>query len=116
MSFVQNRRTVIRVMSSALAIKEEMRRDVPVILASVREPCKIIAFDAGITERGFEKNKAGESLPSLPVAIAYAKRIPAFREYLLRWLDAATGDSGEDPSRVLADIERLLMERGKKPA
>lgn len=101
-------------MKNALALKHEFRSRVPDLVRASGIPSKVLAFDIGITERGVEKIKGGDSLPSLPVAIAMAQRIPALREYLVRLMNAELGESGEDPARVLDELTKMLAKHMNK--
>jgi hypothetical protein len=94
-------------MGLALAVEQELIETLPAVVQRIREPAKVIAFKLGKTPRCVEGARQGEHLTSLPVAIALARLYPEFREYLTRLMDAETGESGEDPSFLMSEINRL---------
>ena len=105
-----NPRTVpgIDRMSAALAIRDELVREVPRLLQAERESAKIIALRAGVTPRCVEGLREHEHAPSAHVLLALAKQYPTVRALVLRLMDAETGDSGESPAAVLDQIAKLV--------
>ena len=96
-------------MSAALAIRQDMLAELPRILnMEVRESAKIIAFNIGKTTRCVEGLRQGEHLGAGETLIALGRKYKPVRDYLTRLMNAETGDSGEDPSKVLSEIQRLL--------
>lgn len=98
-------------MGLALAIERDLMQEVPSAIQRIKGSAKVIALKLGKTPRCIEGLRQGQHIPSLPVALALARICPDFRELLKRHMDAETGESGEDPSRVLAEIQRLLQQR-----
>jgi transcriptional regulator with XRE-family HTH domain len=101
-------------MSAALAIEQELVALVPSTLQRDRRSAKVIALRVGTTPKAVENWRQGNNLPTIPHFIALARQYPELRVKVLEWLDASTGDSGEDPSRLLNDIARFLQQRGKR--
>lgn len=97
-------------MSTALAIKADLLDTVPETLRRISEPAKVISFKVKITERAVEKLRGSNHLPSLPVALALARHYPEFRELLVRYMDAQTGQTEEDPMRLLHNINTQLSQ------
>lgn len=97
----------VRLMVAALAIEQDLRDMIPRMLA--REPAKIIAFKATATPRTAANWQEGLNLPQVPHFIMLARQYPELRAKVLEWLDASTGDSGDDPSRVLNEIQKLIQ-------
>lgn len=77
-------------MSALTKIEEEMRDAVPRILR--REPAKVIAFRAGVTERTAENWASAKNLPNAPSLLALAREYPELRDLVLRWLDTHDAD------------------------
>ncbi|MBN9497836.1 MAG: hypothetical protein J0H39_13855 [Alphaproteobacteria bacterium] len=96
-----------RLMVAAVAIEQDLRDMIPRLLA--REPAKVIAFKTAATPRSAANWQEGLHLPQVPHFIMLARQYPELRAKVLEWLDASTGDSGEDPSRVLNEIHRLIV-------
>lgn len=92
----------------ALQIEQELRDIVPRVTA--RQSAKVIAFNAGATQRTAENWQAGLNLPQGPHLIMLARQFPELRSKVLEWLDADSGD-GNDPSRVLDEIAKLVKGR-----
>jgi hypothetical protein len=92
---------------SALQIRECLIVEFPVAIRAVQETSKLIAHDIDTTPRTIEGQRQGQHLPSLPVGLALARKYPHIKKLFLRLMDAETGDSGEDPTRVLNEIQRL---------
>lgn len=101
---------------SALAIAKEYREIVPRILKEERRTAKIIALRVDATPKSVENWRDGINGPSVPYFIALAREIPELKRKVLEWLDAATGESEDSPERVLADIAKLLEQRGRPPS
>jgi hypothetical protein len=99
---------------SALAatVEREARELLPRVIG--QECAKVIAFKAGSTRRSAANWQKGENLPTVPHFIALARQYPELRRKVLDWLDASTGDSGDDPSRLLDEIARFLHQKGKR--
>ena len=95
-------------MSAAVAIEREMREFLPVAVRRAG-PAKVVALFADATPRSVENWCEGQNLPSAPALISMARHIPELKAKVLEWLDASTGDSGDDPARVLNEIQRLLQ-------
>lgn len=93
----------------ALQVEQEAREFVPRVLA--REPAKVVAFKGGATQRSAENWQGGACLPQVPHFFALARQYPELKAKALEWLDASTGESGEDPARVLDEIARLVNRR-----
>lgn len=98
-----------RMSALALRIEQDLREMVPRVMA--RESAKIIAFRTGAVPRSVENWQAGVCLPQAPHLIALARQFPELRSKVLEWLEAETGDSGDDPSRVLDQIAKLIARR-----
>lgn len=98
-------------MTAAVAIEQEYRQIIPEILRSERRSAKVIALFTGATPRAVENWREGYNGPSVPHFIMLAREIPELKAKVLEWLEAETGESGDDPSRVLNEIQRLLQER-----
>lgn len=140
MSFEKTHGTVLRLpdMNTALAIKHELLRDFPAAMAEVRDPCKIIAFKTGLTERGIQEIKAGNHLPSYatglaleyhygpiadlagrirrcegPAPIEIAKRHADMRWYVHAYEEALAGKNGRDPMQLMSEIETVLTRLGR---
>lgn len=99
-------------MSAALAIEREMREFIPTAVRRAGT-AKVVALFADTTPRSVENWGDGQNLPSAPALISMARHIPELRAKITEWMDATTGDSGNDPARVLNEIQRLLTERTK---
>lgn len=98
---------------SVAAIAKEYREIVPQVLRQEPRTAKIIALRVGSTPRTVENWREGLNGPQVPQFIALAREIPALRQKVLEWLDASTGESGESPERLAADIARFLAERAR---
>ena len=98
-------------MGAALAIREELTREIPAILQGVQQTAKVIALRAGVTPRCIESLREYEHAPSAHVLLALAKQYPAVKKLVLRLMDAETGESGEHPSAVLDQIAKLVQGR-----
>lgn len=81
-----------------------------------REPAKVIALKTGITPRHVYNLREEVGQPNLgwPSFIALAKQYPELRMKVLEWLDASTGDSGDDPARLADEIAKFLQQRSKR--
>ena len=106
-------RRVLR-MGLALAIERDLMNEVPGAIQRIKGSAKVIALKLGKTPRCIEGLRQGQHIPSLPVALALARLDPQFREVLKRHMDAETGESDENPARVLDEIQKLLMQRGAR--
>jgi hypothetical protein len=78
-------------------------------------PAKIFAANANISPRHVYNLREEIGQPDLawPSFIMVAKQYPELRVKVMEWLDASIGDNDRDPSQVLNEIQRLLMERAK---
>lgn len=93
-------------MSAAVAIREELKRELPPLLRLVHDSAKEAARKVGNTPRAVEAHRQDEELPRLDVGLAYARLYPDVRELFMRLMDAETGDSGENPAKVIDDFLR----------
>lgn len=98
--------------NAVLKIEREMRDFIPTAVRRAGT-AKVVALFADATPRSVENWSEGSNLPSAPALISMARHIPELKAKVLEWLDASTGDSGDDPSRVLNEIQRLLQARTK---
>ena len=87
--------------TSVVRLEREFREELPRLLNQHRESAKIIAFDAGITRRQFQKIKAG-AIPGGFTLLLLARKIPALNAKLREWLDAESSLSPE--------IDRLTLQ------
>lgn len=97
-------------MTAVLLLEREMRDFIP---RAVRKAgtAKVVALFANTTQRAVENWTDGQNLPSAPALISMARHIPELRKKVMEWMDASTGESGDDPARVLSEIQRLLERR-----
>lgn len=102
-----HRKLTGREMSTALAIREDLLRELPPLVQQLPESAKIIAFKTGTTPRCIEGARQGEHLFSLHVALALGKKYKPIRDLFNRLMDAETGDSGENPIRVAHELQAL---------
>ena len=101
-------------MNTVAAIRQELIDVLPDVLRqTVKVSAKVLAFNTGMTSRGVEQIKASQHIASLPTAIAIARQYPEFRQWLVRYIEAQTGENDEDPGYVLNEIQRLLIARGR---
>jgi hypothetical protein len=98
-------------MSAALAIREDLLRELPTLIQQMPEPAKVIAFKVGTTPRAVEAHRQQEQLPRLDVALAYARLYPEVKKLLTRLMYAEMGDADESPNQVLAKIAQLVQGR-----
>jgi hypothetical protein len=94
---------------SALAIKECLIVEFPLAIRMVPESAKVIAFNIDTTPRAIEGQRQGEHLPSLPVGLALARQYPHIKKLFMKLMDAETGESGDDPARIVDEIHRLTQ-------
>lgn len=94
-------------MSAALAIRKTLVDELPALMP--RESAKVIAFKVGTTPRCIHGLRQGEHVPRLDVALALAREYPPIRKMFVHLMDAETGESGEDPAQVFAQIVRLAQ-------
>lgn len=97
------------VMGAALAlenVEKDLRAMLPRVLAS--EPSKVVAFKARATQRTADNWREGLNLPQVPHFIMLARQYPELRAKVLEWMDASTGDSGDNPQEVIDQIHKLL--------
>jgi hypothetical protein len=99
-----------RRMTAALLLEREMRDFIPTAVRRAGT-AKVVALFADTTPRTVENWSDGQNLPSAPALISMARHIPELRAKVMEWMDASTGDSGNDPARVLNEIQRLLSSR-----
>ena len=95
-------------MSAALAIRERLVSELPVLLQDNRESAKVIALKIGTTPRCVQGLRQGEHVARSDVLIALARKYPPVKKLLLDLMDAETGDSGDSPSEVLSKIQSLV--------
>lgn len=76
-----------------------------------RETAKVVAFKLKVPQRTVENWQARVNRPSALNLFALSALYPAVRGKMFELLAAQAGDSGEDPSRVLNDIIRLIVGR-----
>lgn len=107
-------RKVRQVNASVASIQQEYREIIPAVLRREPRSAKVIALFAGATPRAVENWREGFNGPSVPHFIALAREIPELKAKLLEWVNAQTGDSGDDPTKVLDEIQRLLISREKR--
>lgn len=100
---------------AALAYIEEEGQEIIRDIA-IREPAKVISIRTGITPRHAYNLREDIGQPKLawPYFIMLAKQYPQLRTKVLEWLEAETGDSGEDPQRLAAEIAAFLSQRGQR--
>lgn len=92
---------------SALAIKECLIVEFPRAIRQVQETAKVIALNIDTTPRAIEGQRQGEHLPSLHVGLALARQYPHIKKLFMKLMDAETGESGEDPTWIVSEINRL---------
>lgn len=94
--------------AKALQVAQEMRELVPRITR--REPAKVIAFQLGnIPQRTVENWQRGQSLPNAPHWVALCELFPELRAKDLEWHATALGVDPADQTRLLAEIQRLVL-------
>lgn len=98
-------------MSAALAIRQELWRELPPLVQQLPEPAKVVAFKVGTTTRAVEAHRQQEQLPRLDVALAYAQKYPAVRKLLTRLMQSEMGDIDESPNQILSQIAQLVQGR-----
>lgn len=100
-------------MSAALTIREKLINELPQWVGDLREPAKVIAFKIGATPRCVQGLRQSEHCARADVLLALGKRYPAIRQKIMELMDAETGESGDDPARVLSTIARLARDYAK---
>lgn len=98
-------------MSAVALVEREMREFVPQIVRQSGETAKVIALFAETTPRTVENWGDGQCLPSAPRLIVLAAKYPALRQKVNEWMDAISGESGDDPRKILHDVYHMLAER-----
>lgn len=98
-------------MNVAVAIRQELKRELAPTLRRVSEPAKVIAFKVGNTPRAVEAHRQDEELPRLDVGLAYGRLYPEVKALYLKLMDAEMGESGEDPNVVLYEIQRMIAQK-----
>lgn len=99
--------------NAVATIEREMREFLPHVVRNSGHTAKVIALFTESTPRTVENWSDGQNLPSAPKLIVLAARYPALRQQINAWMDAISGTSGDDPAKVLNDIQRMLSERMK---
>lgn len=99
-------------MGAVVALERQMREFIPTAVRRAGT-AKVVALFADSTPRAVENWSEGQNLPSAPALISMARHIPELRAKVIEWMDASMGGSGDDPSRVLNEIQRLLQARAK---
>lgn len=101
----------LRTVNVAVAIRQELKRDLPPALRLVHDSAKEAARKVGNTPRAVEAHRQDEELPRLDVGLAYARLYPHVRELFIRLMDAETGDSGENPAKVINEFIQWQRQR-----
>lgn len=104
-----NRKLAGRGMSAALAIRDELTREIPRILQTTPQTAKIIALRVGVTPRCVEGIREQQHAPSAHVLLALAKQYPAVKQLVLRLMDCVPGED----ARLVSEIANMIARAGK---